>query len=197
MSAILHQQTLVLSKSWFPIGITSVKEALSMMFSGRAKAYCSETYIPYTFGAWAELGVDAGQPCIRTEKLKIRVPEIIILTVYSKSVAKKVPFSRQNVYKRDKYTCQFCGRQLGKSECSLDHVIPRSKGGKSSWENCVLSCFACNQKKGDSSLKECGMTLLKEPVAPKWELLVPPSPGRMKQSWLQFIKVDQEQLQEK
>src|SRR5690606_41406381 len=80
-------------------------------------------------------------------------------------------FNRYTLFKRDFYTCYYCYNQFSINQLTVDHVIPRSKGGKSVWENCVTACHTCNYKKGDMSLQECGMKLLKQPSAPKNNLI--------------------------
>lgn len=77
-----------------------------------------------------------------------------------------VRFTRRNVYARDAYTCQYCGARRLASELNYDHVVPRSRGGKTTWDNIVTSCFGCNDRKGDKTPHEAGMKLLRKPVRP-------------------------------
>lgn len=186
-SSVLQYPALVLNKSWLAIGVTTVKDALSMLFQERAKVVCPKTYTLHGFESWALLPVNEDDPCVRSEKLRIPAPEVIVLNDFNKTVARKVPFTRQNLYKRDGYTCQYCGAQPGSKNLSIDHVVPRAKGGVSSWTNCVLSCLKCNHRKGDRSLRDSGMKLQRKPEAPKWDLMIPPDPALIKESWMQFI----------
>ncbi len=78
----------------------------------------------------------------------------------------RVPWSKANIFVRDNHICQYCGTKLGKRQCTVDHVIPRSKGGKNKWDNSVCSCFSCNNKKGDRLPSEAGMSLLRKPLIP-------------------------------
>lgn len=95
------------------------------------------------------------------------VPAVVRLTTgYVFTKKKRVKYSKENVYNRDKGICQFCGKSLPKNNFTVDHIVPRSKGGTTSWENIVVSCFDCNQLKKDRSLDECGMTLIKKPTRP-------------------------------
>jgi 5-methylcytosine-specific restriction endonuclease McrA len=158
-----------------------------MAFQERAKFVCPKTFNLYEFDEWTTISVGEDEPCVRSEKLRIALPEVIVLSDFNKTVSRKVPFTRQNLYKRDAYTCQYCGTQPGSKNLSIDHVVPKSKGGISTWTNCVLSCLKCNHKKGDRTLKESGMQLRRQPEAPKWDLMIPPDPALIKKSWLQFI----------
>ena len=95
------------------------------------------------------------------------IPRVIRLLKYVTKVFKnKIPYSKFNVFLRDNFTCQYCGKTLEKQECTVDHVIPKVMGGDSSWMNCVTSCKPCNNKKGDKSIKEMGYKLLNKPCKP-------------------------------
>lgn len=94
----------------------------------------------------------ASFPKTRPESLqsyRVRVPEVIVLTSYDRLPSNAVTFSRRNIFKRDRFTCQYCGKQPGSEELTIDHVLPRAQGGTSTWENCVLACIECNAKKAD------------------------------------------------
>ena len=95
------------------------------------------------------------------------VPRVIRLIQYVTQIFKnKIPYSKSNVFLRDRFKCQFCGKKLVKNECTVDHVVPKAKGGKSSWINCVTACKRCNGEKGDRDLYDTHFRLLREPVAP-------------------------------
>jgi len=95
------------------------------------------------------------------------IPRIIRLLNYVTKVFKnKIPYSKYNVFLRDDFTCQYCGKKLLKQECTVDHVIPKVMNGVSSWENCITSCKPCNNKKGDKTVKEMGYTMLNKPKKP-------------------------------
>ena len=97
---------------------------------------------------------------------KIRAPAIIKLNYYVKWIPKRSRFSRFGIFKRDKNTCQYCGKVFKPIDLTIDHVIPKSVGGKLCWTNCVASCFPCNNKKGNHTLEQVGMKLLKTPIVP-------------------------------
>ena len=102
---------------------------------------------------------------LRTVNKTYVVPAIIALKQYVKPP--KVRWSRQNVLLRDDYTCQYCGGKLTLRTGTIDHVVPRVKGGRSEWHNTVAACFKCNNRKGQKSLSESGLILLHEPRVPQ------------------------------
>ncbi|MCA8957513.1 MAG: HNH endonuclease [Planctomycetes bacterium] len=186
-ASVLSQQTLVLNRAWLAISTTTVRDALGLIFSGAAKAIRPETYETHTFESWADLAVPPEEPCVRTVTLRIRVPEVIVLTRFEKMPNRTVAFSRRNLYRRDRYTCQYCGATPGGGELSIDHVVPRSRGGRSTFENCVLACTACNHRKANRTPREAGMRLRQAPRAPKWTPILQVGVARVRQSWEQFI----------
>lgn len=169
-SAILNQDTLVLNKNWMPITITKVHRALSMVFIGHA-VVLDENFVTHDFKSWSDLsGSMSGGKRILTVTMGLLIPYVIVLTSYNKVPKRKVRLSRRNIYTRDNGTCQYCGKKPSKDEVSIDHIVPRSKGGKSTWTNLILACTPCNIKKSDKMLSESGMTLLKKPDIPRWPM---------------------------
>jgi 5-methylcytosine-specific restriction endonuclease McrA len=96
-----------------------------------------------------------------------RLPAVVRLIKSVSAFKKGVKFSRINVFTRDRFTCQYCGARKPMKDLNYDHVIPRVKGGKTEWENIVTSCYPCNDRKGQRSLEQSGMTLRKRPEVPK------------------------------
>jgi 5-methylcytosine-specific restriction endonuclease McrA len=158
-----------MNKSWVVIGTTTVKDAIVLMSRGSAKGVCTDTFATYDWDNWL---TNPNRPKvdfnIKTPNMEIPAPQVIILTNYNDVHQATVKFSQRAIYKRDNYTCQYCRRRFRNDQLSVDHVIPRSKGGESSFENCVASCTPCNNKKSDFALHEIGMTLARKPVTPKW-----------------------------
>ena len=186
-TCVLSQPTLVLNKSWVAIDTTPVREALRLIFKGAAFAVQPDTYEVHGFGSWMDLGVAPGEPHVKTVRLQIRVPEVITLAGYDRVPAQSVTFSRRNLFKRDRNTCQYCGVQPGTAELTIDHVLPRSRGGVSSWENCVLACVRCNRRKADRTPREVGLQLAIEPGVPRWRPTMGVPVGRVRQSWEKFV----------
>lgn len=184
---VLSQPALVLNRSWYAIATTPVRHALRLLFTGAANAIRPETYEAHAFESWADLAVGPDEPCIRTVRLRMRVPEVIALTRYDGIPKQAVVFTRRNLYKRDANTCQYCGARPGTSELSIDHVVPTSRGGRNTWENCVLACMRCNRRKGDHTPSEAGMRLLQQPRRPRWTPTLEIPIGRVHQSWEKFV----------
>jgi len=185
--SVLSQPTLVLNKAWAAIATTSVRHAVTLLYTGAARVIRPETYETHEFASWADLAIPPDEPCLRTVSFQMRVPEVIVLTHYSGVPTQKATFSRRNLYKRDGNTCQYCGARPGTSELSIDHVVPRSRGGVSTWENCVLACVRCNSRKADRLLSEAGMSLLHRPRAPRWTPIMEVPIARVRQSWRRFV----------
>ncbi len=187
MESVLDQRALVLNRSWVAIDTTTVRRALVWIYRGIARAVNPETYEAHDFEAWSDLSVVREQPHIRTVNLCIRVPEVILLSMYNEVPRKEVVFSRRNIYKRDKYTCQYCGDRPGSEELSIDHVVPRARGGRSTWGNCVLACVECNKRKANRTPEEAGLELHVAPVRPPWTPLVSVRVGSRRASWERFL----------
>ena len=126
------------------------------------------------------------EPFVQSVRLRVRVPEVVALTYYDRTQATNVTFSRRNIFKRDRFTCQYCGVQPGTDELTLDHVVPRAQSGTSSWENCVLACVACNKHKADRTPVQAKMKLRKSPIRPMWKPLYADCPERI-ESWGKFL----------
>ncbi|MBD3336325.1 MAG: HNH endonuclease [Candidatus Eisenbacteria bacterium] len=184
---VLNDRTLVLNRSWIPIGTTSVREAILMVCRSAAHFILPDDYSVHDFDSWASLRVAEEEPCIRTVCLRIKIPEVLLLSRYDEYPLRRIPFSRRNIYRRDNYTCQYCGRRKDPSELSVDHVVSRSHGGLSSWSNCVLACLACNRRKGNRTLEEARMRLVQSPKEPTWTPTLSIPMARRKVSWQSFI----------
>jgi 5-methylcytosine-specific restriction endonuclease McrA len=125
---------------------------------------------------------------LQTISLRIRVPRIIVLSLFDRLPKKEVKFTRHNVFERDKNTCQYCGVVFDRSNLNIDHVLPRDRGGQTTWENVVCSCISCNTRKGNKLPHEARMQLLKKPKRPKWRPFVNITfAGGVDDSWSHFI----------
>jgi 5-methylcytosine-specific restriction endonuclease McrA len=166
---MVDRRVLVLNKSWVAVQIASTRRALSLLYQGLARAVHPTDYSLYDFDDWCDLSrfVESGL-FVHTVHLRIRVPEVIILKAFNGFVHHEIRFSRRNIFERDKNTCQYCGRRKAKSDLTLDHVIPRSRGGYDAWENLVLACMTCNVRKASRTPEEARMPLIRRPVKPTW-----------------------------
>ncbi|MCX8092911.1 MAG: HNH endonuclease [Candidatus Goldbacteria bacterium] len=139
---------LLLNSTFEPLTIINVRRALKLLFTKKAHPVEDSPYY------------------LSTVKAKIRIPSVIQILYYVKRPYSRPKFSKKSVFMRDNYQCQYCGKHTNKP--TLDHVIPRSKNGTNDWYNVVTACPDCNNKKGDRTLKEAGMTLVKQPSEPKY-----------------------------
>ncbi len=184
-----NSNVLVLNRSFLPIHITTLRRAFSLLYLGLARAV-DKQYQTFDFQSWSELSVEAGGESIGLVNRAIRVPRVILLTSFDRIPKRHVRFSRMNIYARDSHTCQYCGRTIARNEINLDHVIPRSKGGTSTWENVVCCCYTCNRKKGGKAPEEAGMRLLSTPKRPKWTPYVNFSIQSLSyQEWKPFLNI--------
>lgn len=184
--SILQHPTLVLNRNWQPVNITSVARSISMVYGDNARFVEPSTYRLFDWQDWSEIPVCDGEPYVQAVSQRFRVPEIISLKHFDKLPNSLVTFNRRNIFKRDRFTCQFCGKQPDRQELTIDHVLPRSRGGTSTWTNCVLACLNCNRRKADRLPQEAGMRLRTKPVRPRW------SPAYSRhclqiQSWRSFV----------
>ena len=189
---MLSSSVLVLNRNYQPVHVTSVRRAIILLYRGAARAV-DEQYQTFDFESWAQLSAAVHEDSIGTSSRRLKVPRVILLQAYEHLPRAKVRFSRLNIYARDKNTCQYCGKRPPRAELNLDHVIPRVKGGVTSWENVVCSCVPCNLRKGGRTPEEAGMKLLKEPVRPRWTPLLRPTPKRspLYSQWLPFLSLSE------
>ena len=186
VAAVLNRPTLVLNRSWQPVGVAPVSRSLVLLWNDNARVVDPQDYQLYTWADWSRLIPRQDEPFIQAVQMRLRVPEVVALTKYDRLPVNAVSFSRRNIYKRDRYTCQYCGAQPGSEELTLDHVLPRAQGGISTWENCVLACVGCNNRKADRTPEQAGMPLRKKPFRPMWRPLYATRDVRI-DSWTRFV----------
>lgn len=166
-ASLLHRPALVLNGSWSALRTTTVRHAVELLVRGAALAIRPHTYELHDFESWVQLELRRGEPCLCTVRLRFPVPRAVVLHHYHGPPRWNSPsFSRRNVYRRDGYRCQYCGRGVGEADRTIDHVLPRSRGGHTNWDNCVLACRPCNRRKADRLPEEAGMALLRHPDEP-------------------------------
>jgi 5-methylcytosine-specific restriction endonuclease McrA len=155
MRSLAHRKVLVLNKNMVAVGVVSLQRAIVMLFSYDPKSkepkahIIDDEYAPWTWEEWAMLSPEEGEDAINACSGKFKIPEVIKLNRYDKLPQHKIHFSRRTIYKRDGNQCMYCGRRPGTEELTIDHIIPRSEGGLTTWENCVLACVECNSKKAN------------------------------------------------
>ena len=185
-SCVLERPTLVLNRHWMPVNVATVARSLTMLWNEAAYAIDPEDFRLYSWADWSRLAPRDGDPFIRTAGFRMRVPEVLTLTRHDRPRSDAVTFCRRNLFKRDHTTCQYCGVQPGTSELTIDHVIPRSRGGATTWENCVLACVPCNSRKANRTPEQAHMKLRKTPIRPQWKPFYDASPIRI-ESWSRFL----------
>ena len=186
MAAVLTRPTLVLNRNWQAVNVATVARAIIMLWNQTAKAVDPHDYQLYDWSAWSKLAPEDRDVYIQAVSKRIRVPEIVTLTEFDRVPSATVTFSRRNVFKRDGFACQYCGKQPGADELTIDHVVPRAHGGESSWTNCVLACLDCNRRKADRTPKQAGLRLRNDPKRPAWKPVYLEQSVRL-DSWSKFI----------
>jgi 5-methylcytosine-specific restriction endonuclease McrA len=187
MSA-LDGSVLVLNRSWAAVHIATVRRAVSLVYQDLAHIVNPDDFVTYDFDSWKEASEAAETGYIRAVDFKFRVPEVIRLRYFNGRQKRKIRFTRRNLFERDGYTCQYCGKRRPSTDLSLDHVIPRSRGGRSTWENLVVSCVECNDRKSNRLPHEAGMGLLRHPEKPKWPAYLAVRFGKLRRaSWQRFL----------
>ncbi len=186
---MLNASVLVLNRSYLPIHVTSVRRAFSLLYQGMARAV-NEQYETFDFDSWAELAVRTEDDAIGIVGGWMRVPRVILLQAFDRVPRRHVRFSRINIYARDRNICQYCGGRHLRSELNLDHVVPRARGGRSTWQNVVCSCIACNRKKGGRTPGQAGMRLIRKPARPRWSPVLTVMNGREGYpEWRPFLSI--------
>ena len=150
----MAKQVLVLNASYEPLSLVSVRRAVVLLLREKAEM------------------IEATQQMLRSSSRAIPVPLVIRLVKYVRLPHRRVPATRSAIMLRDAYTCQYCGTLPGRLQLTVDHVIPRSRGGAHSWQNLATACKRCNQKKGSNTPEEAQMKLLNKPFEPTYVALV-------------------------
>ena len=171
MSSILHQKiVLVLNRNWQAINTRTPAEAFCQMASDVATGLDiqgTDWMVPTKWEDWRELEVREDDASIGTANGRIRIPTVIVVANFSKVPMKRPKFNSRNLWERDGGRCQYTGRQLRPGEGNIDHVVPRSRGGATCWENCVLAATDVNSRKANRTPEEAGLKLSRQPNAPR------------------------------
>ncbi|MCS7227399.1 MAG: HNH endonuclease [Endomicrobia bacterium] len=183
---------LVLNKHFVAINVTSWRRAIKLVYLDHADVV-DEEYKTYSFKDWFELSqLIKEHPAgfISTPKFKIAIPEVIALKRYDKIQFEEPRLTRRNIYEHYGYRCCYCGKKFPSEKLNIDHIIPRSRGGKTEWNNIVTSCTECNFKKGNKTPQEAKMTLVIPPSKPHRRVklaLVLNSNIKIPTSWQKFV----------
>lgn len=192
----LGASVLVLNRFYMAIHVIQVRRAFSLLCRELAEVVHLEEgqYANYDFESWREISElkarfrEPHEDWIQSVNFEIQVPRVIRLLFYDRLPKQTIRFNRRNIFARDGNRCQYCGRKFPTSELSLDHVIPRSQGGQTTWENIVCSCVRCNVRKGGRTPEEAHLKLVRPPVKPKRSPLLALKLGNPKyESWKNFL----------
>jgi len=164
----LSGKVLVLNQNYEAMSICNVQRAIILLYLGKA-----------------ELIASRDSSMIRSVSFSMRFPTIVRLRIYIRVPYKKIVLSRKNILRRDLYRCQYCGRSDG--ALTIDHVIPKSKGGDDSWENLLTACITCNNKKGDRTPEEARMSPLRKPTKPSHITFMKHFVGRIDDDWKPYL----------
>ncbi len=144
------EQVLLLNITYEPLRVINWQKAITLLLLGKVEVV-------------EEYGRE-----VHSVSFTLRLPSVVRLLRLVKRPKTPIRFSRQNIYTRDRYCCQYCGQSYGPEELTYDHVVPRSRGGKTRWDNIVTCCVACNRRKGGRTPSEAGLALVRKPQRPDW-----------------------------
>lgn len=194
--SLLETNVLVLNRFYMAIRVVNVRRALTLLYRDCAEVIDMEEgqFTSYDFESWVELSQlsalekQPGEDYLQAAHYELRVPRICRLTRFDRLPLQSVRFNRKNLFARDQHQCQYCGQKPPTNKLSLDHVIPRSLGGQTTWENIVCCCLQCNGRKGGRTPGQARMTLLSRPTKPRLNPLLIASIGDPRYaSWKTFL----------
>lgn len=199
----LSNPVLVLNRLWQPVNICSARRAFALLYLGHAEVVHTDeqnNFYTHDIDSWMTSTRDAkNMEVVRTISCTFGLPSIIVLQIFDRLPKKDVKFTRQNIFERDDHECQYCGKSFEPKELNLDHVVPRDKGGKNSWDNIVTSCIRCNTRKANKLPHEARMFPRKEPKAPTWRpfMCLAEKSARRKAhpSWRHFLDLERAKVE--
>lgn len=191
------RRVLVLNRNWQAVNIVGVKRAFSLLWQDHAKAINTfdETLAVLAAGEWLDFSRSQHHfpdgDYIRTIRMNILLPKVLLLSCYDRLPIAEVKFNRQSVFERDNFTCQYSGRVCKPKDLTLDHVIPRERGGRTTWENIVTCSRDMNARKANRLPHEAGLTLLRRPRKPSWRPFVCVAAGSdIDPAWVSFLQIE-------
>lgn len=164
---VLNGNVLILNQDYQPLSVVNVKKSLMLLFLEKA-----------------EMLHNRPEYKIRTVRSSFDYPSVIRLRNYARIPYKNIVLSRKNILKRDRHKCQYCNKA---DKLTIDHVIPKSRGGKDIWENLVTACTVCNHKKGNRTPKEAGMKLARKPYRPNHIIFLRDFYGKVDDEWKPYL----------
>ena len=169
MGTVLNNKVLLLNASYEPLMLVSGRKAIILLVCGKV-----DSLDDYPFK-------------VRSTYMALNLPSVIRLKEYINYRFANIALSRKNILIRDNYTCQYCGKKLSPNKLTIDHIIPKYKGGRNSWKNLVAACKVCNSKKGNFVLKNINMELIKKPIKPNFIFHFQKEISKHQNSWKQYL----------
>ncbi len=188
-------QTLVLNRIWQPVNVVGLERAFSLLTLDHAQVIYAEddSFRIFESSAWfaycREVTNPKGARVVHTVSQTVLVPSVLLLRSYDRILLQEMKFNRQNLLERDEHRCQYCGKTFKPGDLNMDHVLPRDRGGSTTWENVVTSCIRCNSRKSNRLPNEAGMRLMKAPQRPPRRPFVSSLYGKpMNKAWARFLQ---------
>ena len=166
-AALLKTGVLLLNQNYEPMSVTSAKKAIILIYLGKAEI------------------IERYEGSVRSVSIQIPMPSIVRLVRFVHVPRKRIVLTRRNIIKRDSHQCQYC--QSTKAPITVDHVIPKVRGGKDTWENLVCACVKCNTKKGNRTPEEVGMKLIRQPRKPNTLFFIQHFIGIKDERWKPYL----------
>lgn len=164
---MLKSQVLLLNQNYEPMSVTNAKKAIILLYLGKAEI------------------IEKNSGYVRSVSTRFPLPSVVRLTRFISMPRKRIVLSRKNIIKRDGHTCQYCGDRS--NPVTIDHVIPRVRGGQDTWENLVCACLSCNNRKGDRTPEEAGFALAKKPQRPNFIFFIRYNISVLDERWRPYL----------
>ena len=192
---------LVLNRLWQAVNIIGIQRAFSLLLQNHAQVINTGdgSFQVMDSSAWLDHSVQQipreNEAYVQTVHLRIRVPKVLLLRKYDRLPMQEVRFTRDNLFERDQYRCQYCGNSFPVDRLNMDHVIPKANGGRTSWENIVTACIPCNTQKANRLPHQANMHLIKKPSRPRWRSFVSSLVDQQYDSdWDYFLNLKQKKM---
>ena len=190
-------RVLVLNRNWQAVNIVGVRRAFGLLCQDHARVINTTNgeFAPMDAGEWFAYSLESGphpeDAVIHTVRMQVLIPKVLLLRSFDRLPVTEIKFNRENVFIRDGYTCQYSGKRCRAADLTLDHVIPRERGGRTSWENIVTCRRDINSLKANRLPHEAGLKLLRKPVKPKWRpFSATVDSAEIDREWRQFLHVE-------
>jgi len=194
LNQVSYCRVLVLNRNWQAVNIVGVRRAFSLLCQEHARVLntLNGEFAPMDAGEWFAhsdaTGPHPEEATITTVRMRILIPKVLLLRSFDRLPVSEIKFNRENVFIRDNFTCQYSGKRCRAVDLTLDHVIPRERGGRTSWENIVTCRREINSLKANRLPHEAGLKLIRKPVKPRWRpFSAVAASGGIEREWRHFL----------